>query len=157
MLRLPPAYHLLCSPGQCLFCPWKGQSLMLMLWKPGALWLCPILSPSFLAMQSRVAHTGKRMHTHTGNYTKPASSPPFAASVLFWRGGPQPQSFKQSSASLELTGQLIDCSQKHRSSPSSRAGTLSSTQEPGYVSPGPPYFTADLKLARSPDTACQLL
>ena len=102
-------------------------------------------------------HTHTHTHTHTDKYTKPASSPPFAVSVLFWRGGPQPQSFKQSSPSLELTGQLIDCSQKHRSPPRSWAGTLSSTQEPGYVSPGPPYFTADLELARPPETACQLL
>ena len=159
----PPPYHLLPSPSQRLFCPWKGQSLMLVLWKHGALWICPILSPSFLAMQSRIAcvrartHTHTHTHTHTGKYTKPALSPPFAVSVLFWRDGPQPQSFKQLSASLELTGQLVDCSRKYRSSPRSWAGMLSSTPEPGYASPGPPYFTADLELARSPDTACQLL
>ena len=102
-------------------------------------------------------HTHTHTHTHTGKYTKPALSPPFAVSVLFWRDGPQPQSFKQLSASLELTGQLVDCSRKYRSSPRSWAGMLSSTPEPGYASPGPPYFTADLELARSPDTACQLL
>ena len=65
----PTPYHLLPSPSQRLFCPWRGQSLMLVLWKHGALWICPILSPSFLAMQSRIACVRTRAHTHTHTHT----------------------------------------------------------------------------------------
>lgn len=90
------------------------------------LWLCPILSPSALAMQSRVAHGQAHAHTHRQLHKTCHPHLHLLPQFFFWAGwASNPKVSSNTSASLELTGQLIDCSQKHRSSPSSRAGTLS--------------------------------
>ena len=61
MLGLPPPYHLLPSPGQRRFCPWKGCSLVLVLWKHGTL----DMSHPFSIVSGHAEQDRTHAYTHT--------------------------------------------------------------------------------------------